>query len=134
MASRCELSYPERFGATLLKHFVGVLEPAGEFVRHELSLSGVPDAPERNSDDHALIRLEGEPHCSEEKKKRKKLRVNLLLRESRIQRDALPNGKKNLTHRMTYRSHRNLVFLFIPTPKLYIAFHRIYLTFKMFKR
>lgn len=68
MESRRESSYPERFGATLLKHFVGVLEPAGEFVRHELSLSGVPDAPERNSDDHALIWLKGEPHCSEGRK------------------------------------------------------------------
>lgn len=60
----CESSYPERFGATPLKHFVGVLEPACEFVRHELSLSGVPDAAEGNSDDHAVIRLEGVPHGS----------------------------------------------------------------------
>lgn len=59
-----ESSYPECFGVTLLKHFVGVLEPAGEFVGHELSLSGVPDAAERDRDDHAVIRFECVPHGS----------------------------------------------------------------------
>lgn len=60
----CVSSYPEGFGATALIHFVGVLEPAGEFVGHELSLCGVPDTGERDGDDHAVVRFERVPHCS----------------------------------------------------------------------
>lgn len=71
-----ESSYPECFGVTLLKHFVGVLEPAGEFVGHELSLSGVPDAAERDRDDHAVIRFECVPHGSGgESRERKRIHL-----------------------------------------------------------
>lgn len=57
-------TYPEFLWSPSEKNLVRIFEDAGEFLGHQLPLSHVPDASQRNADDHTVIRLKRVPHLS----------------------------------------------------------------------
>lgn len=57
-------TYPEFLWSSFQKNLVSIFEDAGELLRHQLPISHVPDASQRDADDHTVIRLKRVPHSS----------------------------------------------------------------------